>query len=62
MNDVEAFLSNSGLLYHGLPPVLYADNGASQAVADYDAGRFNRREADAKYRQRRKEAKNPPAF
>lgn len=48
--------------YYGLPPVLYADNGASHAAREYDAGRFNRREADAKYRQRRKEVKNPPLF
>ena len=48
--------------YHGLPPVIYADNGASQAVADYDAGRLKRLDLDMRYRQRRKEAKNPPAF
>ena len=43
--------------YHGLPPVLYADNGASQAGQEWDAGKFNRQEADAKYRQRRKEGR-----
>lgn len=59
MSNIE---QQHGTLNYNLPPTLYVDNGASQAAREYDAGRFNRQEADAKYKQRRKEVKSPPLF
>lgn len=62
MNDIEAFLTSNGSLYSGLFPTLYADNSLSEDARAFDAGKFDRMEAEKRFKQRRKENKNANPF